>query len=85
MIDIHFHFIRELVEKEEIILKFFNTYEQVTYIFTKALPYQKHVYFRSLLLGVRDFESRGNEINDSNKRREMLLHFYSIILHFDLV
>jgi len=38
-IDIRFHFIRELVEKEEIILKFCNTNEQVADIFTKALPY----------------------------------------------
>jgi len=58
-IDIHFHFIHELVEKEEIILKFCNTNELVADLFTKALPYQKNVYFRSLL-GVIDFESRGN-------------------------
>lgn len=58
-IDIRFHFIRELVEREEIILKFCSTNEQVADIFTKALPYQKHTYFRSLL-GVSDFESRGN-------------------------
>ncbi|XP_059281755.1 secreted RxLR effector protein 161-like [Lycium ferocissimum] len=58
-IDSCFHFIRELVEKEDIILKFCNTNEQVVDILTKALPYQNHVYFRSLL-GVSEFESRGN-------------------------
>lgn len=38
-IDICLHFIRELVEREEIILKFCNTNEQVADIFTKAMPY----------------------------------------------
>ncbi|PHT33983.1 hypothetical protein CQW23_25783 [Capsicum baccatum] len=58
-IDIRFHFIRELVEKEEIMMKFWNTNEQVADIFTKALPYKKHVYFKSLF-DVSDFESGGN-------------------------
>lgn len=59
-IDIHFfHFIHELVEKDEIILTFCNTSEQVADIFTKAFPYQKHVYCK-LMLGACIFESRGS-------------------------
>ncbi|KAL3509851.1 hypothetical protein ACH5RR_029252 [Cinchona calisaya] len=56
-INIHFHFICELVANGEIILKFCDMDEQLAYIFTKALPYQKHIYFRSLL-GVCNFELR---------------------------
>ena len=58
-IDIRFHFIRDLVAKGEIELKFCSTDEQLADIFTKALSCQKHVYFRSLL-GVCNFESRGS-------------------------
>ena len=58
-IDIRFHFIHELVAKRQIILKFCNTKQQAADIFTKALPCQKHNYFRSLL-GVCNFESRGS-------------------------
>ncbi|KAF2304706.1 hypothetical protein GH714_037543 [Hevea brasiliensis] len=40
-IEIKHHFIRELVAKEEISLKFCNSDEQIADIFTKALPYSK--------------------------------------------
>ena len=56
-IDIRHHFIRDLVAKGLMELKYCNTHEQVANIFTKSLPYNKHFYFRSLL-GVCNFESR---------------------------
>lgn len=58
-IELRHHFIRELVAKGEIILKFCNTESQVSDIFTKALSGKRHMYLRSLL-GVCDFESRGS-------------------------
>ena len=58
-IELRFHFIRELVSKEEIIMKFCNTKVQVADIFTKALSSQRHAFLRTLL-GVCDFESRGS-------------------------
>ncbi|KAF2310080.1 hypothetical protein GH714_006469 [Hevea brasiliensis] len=57
-IEIKHHFIRELVAKEEISLKFCNSDEQIADIFTKALPYSKFSYLRSKL-GMGEFESRG--------------------------
>lgn len=58
-IDLRFHFIRELAAKGELIMKFCSTEVQLSDILTKALPTQRHVYLRNLL-GVTDFESRGN-------------------------
>jgi len=56
-IDIGYHFIRSLVVKGEIVLKFCGTNEQVADILIKALPRAKHDYFR-LTFGVCDFETR---------------------------
>jgi len=58
-IDIRYHFIRSLVAKGEVTLKFCGTNEQVADILTKALPQVKHDYFR-LKLGICDFEARGS-------------------------
>lgn len=58
-IDLRHHFIRDLVSSEQIVLKFCSTNEQVADILTKALSYEKHVYFRTKL-GVCNFESRGD-------------------------
>ena len=53
-IEIRHHFIRELVEKQEIELQFCKTGEQLADIFTKALPTDKFLHFRRQL-GVQDF------------------------------
>lgn len=53
-IEIRHHFIRELVEKQEIVLQFCKTGEQLADIFTKALPTDKFFHFRRRL-GVQDF------------------------------
>ena len=57
-IDIRHHFIRDLVIKSKIILKYYNTDAQVADILTKVLPQAKHHFFK-LKMGVNDFESRG--------------------------
>ncbi|KAK9669245.1 hypothetical protein RND81_13G119000 [Saponaria officinalis] len=53
-IEIRHHFIRELVESQEIKIQFCKTGEQLTDIFTKALPPEKFIEFRQQL-GVQDF------------------------------
>lgn len=58
-IDIHFHFIRDLVAKNEIILKHCNTHEQVANVLTKSHSREKFIYFISLP-GVCNFESKGS-------------------------
>ena len=58
-IDIHYHFIRRLVAKGEIALKFCGTNERTTDILTKSLAQGKHNYLR-LKLGVCNFEARGS-------------------------
>ncbi|KAL7129296.1 hypothetical protein ABFS83_13G056600 [Erythranthe nasuta] len=58
-IDIRFHFVRDLVAKDEMSLKYCNTNEQVADVLTKSLSKEKFVYFRNLL-GVCNFESRGS-------------------------
>ena len=45
-IEIRHHFIRELVEKEEIDLQFCKTDEQLADMFTKVVPSEKFAYFR---------------------------------------
>ena len=57
-IDICHHFIRDLVTKTKIILKYCNTNAQVADILAKALPQDKHHLFK-LKMGVCDFESKG--------------------------
>ena len=61
-IDIRYHFIRDLVAKEEISLEYCSTEEQLADVLTKALSKEKFCYFRSLL-GVCNFELRGSVEN----------------------
>ncbi|KZV20007.1 beta-glucosidase 11-like [Dorcoceras hygrometricum] len=61
-IEIKHHFIRELVAKKEISLKFCRTDDQIADIFTKALSYSRFSYLRSKL-GMGEFESRGGVTN----------------------
>lgn len=56
-IDIHFHFIRDLVAKEEITLKYCSTNKQLADVLANALSKEKFIYFR-FLYGVCNFESR---------------------------
>ncbi|KAF2317452.1 hypothetical protein GH714_022406 [Hevea brasiliensis] len=58
-IELRHYFIRDLVAKEEIALKYRSTNEQLADILTKALSKEKFCYFRGLL-GVCNFESRGS-------------------------
>ena len=58
-IDIRYHFIRDLVAKEEILLEYCSTQKQLADVLTKALSKEKFCYFRGLF-GVCSFESRGN-------------------------
>ena len=48
-IAIQHHFIREAVQDDEIQLKYCKTKNQVTDIFTKALPMNRFEYFREML------------------------------------
>ncbi|KAA0058475.1 Retrovirus-related Pol polyprotein from transposon TNT 1-94 [Cucumis melo var. makuwa] len=57
-IDIRFHFIRDLVAKEEVSLSYCSTHEQWTDILTKTLSKEKFCYFRAMM-GISKFESRG--------------------------
>ena len=57
-INIIFLFIRDLNADGLIVLKHCNTEEQAADILTKALPLNKHGYFRSLL-NICNFQSRG--------------------------
>uniref|UniRef100_A0A803MBX5 Retroviral polymerase SH3-like domain-containing protein n=1 Tax=Chenopodium quinoa TaxID=63459 RepID=A0A803MBX5_CHEQI len=56
-IDICYHFIRDLVAANTIVLKHCGTNKQVADVFTKPLPQAKHDYFR-LQMGVTNFEGR---------------------------
>ncbi|CAL5340443.1 unnamed protein product [Camellia sinensis] len=58
-IDMRLHFIRDLVAKEEVTLKYCTTHEQLADILTKSLSKEKFFYFRAFL-GVCNFESRGS-------------------------
>jgi len=55
-IDIRYHFIRDLVAKEEILLEYCKTQDQLADVLTKALSKEKFCYFRGLF-GVCSFES----------------------------
>lgn len=44
-IDIKYHYIKDLISKQEIIVKYVSTNENVADVFTKALSKQKHNYF----------------------------------------
>lgn len=56
-IELCHHFIRHLAAKEEIVLKYCCTNDQVADILTKALSKEKFCYFRRLL-GICNFESK---------------------------
>ncbi|KAK1437640.1 hypothetical protein QVD17_03434 [Tagetes erecta] len=56
-IDIKYHFIREMIGKGLINLRFCRTHEQVADVLTKSLSREKFVHFRHNL-GVMEFESR---------------------------
>eukprot|EP00253_Pinus_taeda_P004156 PITA_04156 len=53
-IGIRYHFIRDYVQKGAVKLEYISTNEQVADIFTKALPWDKHVYFRDKMGVVRN-------------------------------
>ena len=48
-IDIHFHFIRERIERNEIKLQYISTHQMVANILTKALPHEAFEKFREAL------------------------------------
>ena len=48
-IDIFCHFIRDLVAKREIIVKYYSTQEKLANMLTKILPKEKFSYLRSQL------------------------------------
>ena len=57
-IDLKYHFIREMVSQEKVVLEFCRTSIQLADCLTKALSKEKLAYFR-YQLGVQDYESRG--------------------------
>jgi len=59
-IDIRYHFIRDLITKGEVQLKYCGTNQQIADIMTKSLSPGKHEYFR-LKLGVTSFEAKGSD------------------------
>jgi hypothetical protein len=48
-IAIKYHYVRELVEDKEVKMKYINTKEKTTYIFTKLLPKDAFEYLRGKL------------------------------------
>ena len=48
-IAIKYHFVKELVQDEEIILEYVHTKEQIADIFTKPLPKEAFLYLRGKL------------------------------------
>ena len=48
-IKITYHFIRDVVEKKEVEVKYVRTQDQMMDIFTKTLPKEKFIYFRDLM------------------------------------
>ncbi|XP_023769039.1 uncharacterized mitochondrial protein AtMg00810-like [Lactuca sativa] len=54
-IDIRYHFIRECVERGQIIMEYVNSKDQQADIFTKALAYVKHSEMRNMI-GVTNLE-----------------------------
>ena len=48
-IDIKYHYLRELVQDEEVKLEYVHTKEQIADVFTKALPKDSHEYLRGKL------------------------------------
>ena len=48
-IAIKYHFLIELVQDKEVRLEYVTTKEQITYIFTKALPKDAFMYLRGKL------------------------------------
>ncbi|XP_052478944.1 uncharacterized protein LOC105801393 [Gossypium raimondii] len=64
-IGICYHFIRDLVAKEEITLEYCSTQDQLTDVPTKSLPKEKFCYFRALL----GASGRGWLVSESRWRR----------------
>ena len=58
-IEIRFHFIRELIAKEEFSLSYRSTHEQWVDVLTKALSKEKFCYFRAMM-DISKFELRGS-------------------------
>ena len=48
-IELHYHYVRDLVKKNEIELQFCKSEEQVAYIFTKPLKAELFKNFKSML------------------------------------
>lgn len=48
-VDISFHFIRELVERGDIVVKYLRTDSMIADVLTKSLPKAKHDKFISML------------------------------------
>ena len=48
-VEIHMHYIKELVHDRTIVLQYFPTDEQIAYIFTKIFTEKMFTYLRSLL------------------------------------
>ena len=48
-IEVHHHFVRDLIESQELELQFCGTEDQLADIFTKALSIVKFIKFRDLL------------------------------------
>ena len=46
---IKYHYVRELIEDKEVKMEYINTKEQITDIFTKALPKDAHEYIKGKL------------------------------------
>ena len=65
-IDIHFHFIRDLVAKEEVSLSYCSTHEQWADILTKALSKEKFCYFRAMMGISKNLNQEGVLKTDSN-------------------
>lgn len=59
-IELKYHFLREMVIKDQVKLEYCNTHNQLADVLTKALSIEKFVYFRHIP-GVRRFQSREDE------------------------
>ncbi|KAD1189669.1 hypothetical protein E3N88_43182 [Mikania micrantha] len=64
-IEIKHHYVREMVTEQQIVLEFCGTNMQVADVLTKSLAREKFIQNRGLL-GVEDFEVRGDEESFKN-------------------
>lgn len=58
IIEIKYHYLRELVEDKEVRLEYVNTKEEITEIFTKEQPKETHEYLREKLWVIALFEDQ---------------------------